>query len=118
MMDIGSNSCFVTDASCLNVDHGYSIASSICNTPYFKTIFFFWNSLQDCIGAIDGTHIKAKIPAEHQRLDRGRKNECTHNVMAVCDFDMLFSYMYVDWEGTANDGCVFRDVIRIDQGFE
>jgi hypothetical protein len=45
MMDIGSNSCFVTDASCLNVDHGYSIASSICNTPYFKTVFFFFGIL-------------------------------------------------------------------------
>jgi hypothetical protein len=46
------------------------------------------------------------------------KNECTHNIMAVCDFDMLFSYVYVAWEGTTNDGRIFRDAVRVDQGFE
>ncbi|XP_062164951.1 uncharacterized protein LOC133871533 [Alnus glutinosa] len=56
--------------------------------PWFK----------DCIGAVDETHIKA----EHQRLFRGRKNECTHNIM----------------EGTANDGRIFKDAVTTDQGFE
>ncbi|XP_062170997.1 uncharacterized protein LOC133876767 [Alnus glutinosa] len=76
--------------------------------PWFK----------DCIGAVDGTHIKAQISAEHQRLFCGRKNECTHNIMAICDFDMLFTFVYVGWEGTSNDGRIFKDAVTTDQGFE
>jgi len=67
---------------------------------------------------IDGTQIKAEIPVEHQRLFRGRKNECTHNVMAICYFAMLFMFVYVGWEGTANDGRVFKDAVTGDNGFE
>jgi hypothetical protein len=37
---------------------------------------------------------QAWVPAEHQRLYHGRKYDCTHNVMAVCDFDMLMSLKY------------------------
>jgi hypothetical protein len=87
----------------------------------FKFFFFLKKKkkfLQDCIGAIDGTHIRAQIPAKHQRLFRGLKNECTHNIMAICDFDMLFTYVYVGWEGTAKDGRIFRDAVITDQGFE
>jgi hypothetical protein len=38
--------------------------------------------------------------------------------MAICDFDMLFTFVYVGWEGTANDGRVFKDVVIGDNGFE
>ena len=32
-----------------------------------------------------------------------RNGECTQNVMAVCDFDMWFTFVYSNWEGTPND---------------
>lgn len=85
---------------------------------YIFKFIFVWKLLQDCIGAVDGTHIKAQIPAEYQRLFRGRKNECTHNIMAICDFDMLFTFVYIGWEGTANNGRIFKDAVTTDQGFE
>jgi hypothetical protein len=85
---------------------------------YVFKFIFVWKLLQDCIDAINGTHIKAQISTEHQRLFRGRKNECTHNIMAICDFDMLFTFVYIGWEGTANDDRIFKDTVTTDQGFE
>ncbi|KAI8550640.1 hypothetical protein RHMOL_Rhmol01G0214800 [Rhododendron molle] len=65
--------------------------------PWFK----------DCIGAIDGTHIEAWVPASKQIAFRGRKSIKTQNVMAVCSFDMKFTFVYPGWEGSAHDGRVF-----------
>jgi len=38
--------------------------------------------------------------------------------MAICDFDMLFTFVYVGWEGTANNGRVFKDAVTGDNGLE
>ncbi|KAL4567057.1 hypothetical protein LXL04_022628 [Taraxacum kok-saghyz] len=61
--------------------------------PYFK----------DCIGYIDGTHIDACIPVAEQMRYRGRKGIPTFNVIAVCDFEMCFTFISVGWEGSAHD---------------
>ncbi|XP_012851818.1 PREDICTED: uncharacterized protein LOC105971511 [Erythranthe guttata] len=50
-------------------------------------------NVQDCIGAIDGTHIKAALRKELQTPFIGRKGTPTQNIMAVCDFDMCFTYV-------------------------
>ncbi|KAL5574363.1 hypothetical protein UlMin_023960 [Ulmus minor] len=57
--------------------------------PYFK----------DCIGAIDGTHIHAKIPVNEQIPCIGRKGFSTQNIMAACNFNMLFTFVWPRWEG-------------------
>ncbi|XP_052110110.1 uncharacterized protein LOC127741499 [Arachis duranensis] len=44
--------------------------------PYFK----------DCIGAIDGTHVRVKVPIADQPRFRGRKEWPTQNVLAACKF--------------------------------
>ncbi|XP_012570899.1 protein ANTAGONIST OF LIKE HETEROCHROMATIN PROTEIN 1-like [Cicer arietinum] len=69
--------------------------------PWFK----------NCIGAIDGTHISAWVPAEKQISCRGRKTTITQNVMCACDFNMMFTYVYSGWEGSAHDSKVFLDAI-------
>ncbi|KAK3221059.1 hypothetical protein Dsin_015029 [Dipteronia sinensis] len=69
--------------------------------PYFK----------NCIGAIDGTHISACVPAHKQNSYRDRKVQVTQNVMRVCSFDMMFIFVYTGWEGTANDSRVILDAI-------
>ncbi|KAG6511476.1 hypothetical protein ZIOFF_029544 [Zingiber officinale] len=69
--------------------------------PYFK----------NCLGAIDGTHVSAWAPTSIQTSFRGRKVIVTQNVMLVCDFDMLFTFVYTGWEGTANDSRVFIDAL-------
>ena len=31
--------------------------------------------------------------------------------MCACDFDMMFTFVYTGWEGTANDSRVFADAV-------
>lgn len=71
-------------------------------------IYILW---QKCIGAIDGTHVAAWAPAQKQTSYRGRKVLVTQNVMCACDFDMMFTFVYTGWEGTANDSRVFADAV-------
>ncbi|KAK2644817.1 hypothetical protein Ddye_020012 [Dipteronia dyeriana] len=52
--------------------------------PYFK----------DCIGAIDGVHIQASISPCDQVPYIGRKGIPTQNVMAICNFDMQFTFAF------------------------
>ena len=48
---------------------------------------------QDCIGAIDGTHVRASVPPEIQGRFRGRKNGTMQNVLAAISFDLKFTYV-------------------------
>lgn len=60
--------------------------------PYFK----------DCVGALDGSHIKAHVVGETKPY-RNRKGDLSQNVLAVVDFNMLFTYVLAGWEGSAAD---------------
>ncbi|XP_071724141.1 uncharacterized protein [Rutidosis leptorrhynchoides] len=70
--------------------------------PYFK----------DCIGAIDGTHIQARVSVDEQISYIGRKGLPTQNVMAACDFHMCFTFVAAGWEGSAHDPRIFNDATR------
>lgn len=69
------------------------IAESTKYTPYFD----------NCIGALDGTHIEMSIPIQLQPRYRNRKGTLSQNVLAVCNFDMQFVYTLAGWEGSAHD---------------
>ncbi|XP_043694280.1 putative nuclease HARBI1 [Telopea speciosissima] len=73
------------------------IAPEIKNDP--KKYPFF----KDCISAIDGTHIDARVPLHKQVPYRGRKGQTTQNVMCACSHDMKFTFVNSGWEGSAND---------------
>ncbi|XP_071924744.1 uncharacterized protein [Coffea arabica] len=60
----------------------------------------------DCIGAIDGTHIPACVPRRQQVAYTNRHGVQSQNVLAVCDHDMRFIYVYAGWEGSAHDARV------------
>ena len=68
-------------------------------------------TLQNCIGAIDGTHVSAWAPTCKQGTYRGRKSIITQNMMAACSHDMLFTFICTGWEGTANDSRILVDAI-------
>uniref|UniRef100_A0A803KPA7 DDE Tnp4 domain-containing protein n=1 Tax=Chenopodium quinoa TaxID=63459 RepID=A0A803KPA7_CHEQI len=72
---------------------GTSIPSEIINNnrfyPYFK----------DCIGVIDGTHVRVKISDSNAPRYCGRKNWPTQNVLVACTFDLKFTYVLPRWEG-------------------
>ncbi|XP_020583294.1 putative nuclease HARBI1 [Phalaenopsis equestris] len=70
--------------------------------PFFK----------DCIGAIDGTHVDARLNSEERVAYIGRCGAPTQNVMAVCDFNMCFTFVMAGWEGSAHDSRVFKFATR------
>jgi hypothetical protein len=43
----------------------------------------------------------------------GRKGVPTQNVMAACDFDLLFTFVMTGWEGAAHDTRIFLETIRM-----
>jgi hypothetical protein len=51
--------------------------------PYFK----------DCIGAIDETRIPCVVPSDKFVQHLCRKDMTTQNIMAICDFDMRFTFV-------------------------
>lgn len=62
--------------------------------PYFE----------NCIGALDGTHIMAIVD-----FFRNRKKFISQNVLAVTNFNLTFSYALCGWEGSAHDSRVLDD---------
>lgn len=70
--------------------------------PYFK----------NCIGAIDGTHILAKV-ASHEAIPyRNRKGDISQNVLAACKFNLQFVYVLPGWEGSAHDARVLQHALE------
>jgi hypothetical protein len=67
-----------------------------------------------CVGALDGTHIKASIPAAQAAPYRNRKGDLSFNVLGCVTFDELFCYVYAGWEGSAHDGRVLAAAMRDD----
>ncbi|XP_065865652.1 protein ALP1-like isoform X2 [Euphorbia lathyris] len=69
--------------------------------PYFK----------DCVGAIDGTHVRVKVSNTEAPRYRGRKEYPTQNVLAACTFDLKFTYVLAGWEGTASDSRIIKHAL-------
>ncbi|CAH8256729.1 unnamed protein product [Arabidopsis lyrata] len=66
---------------------------------------------QDCVGAIDGTHIHATVPASDAPSYRNRKGYTSQNVLVACNFDLEFIYVLSGWEGTAHNSKVLNDAL-------
>ncbi|XP_020396826.1 protein ALP1-like [Zea mays] len=71
----------------------------------------FWPHFKDCIGAIDGSHFPAAVPASEQAKYIGRHGYTSQNVMAVCDFDMRFTFVVTGWPGSVHDTRVLQDTL-------
>jgi hypothetical protein len=80
-----------------------STPDAIVQNPFWASYF------QDCVGALDGTHLPLFVRADEQRRYRNRKGWLSHNVLAVVDFNLNFMYLLPGWEGSAHDGRVLRD---------
>ena len=63
------------------------------------------------MGVIDGTHIRVKVSSTNAPKYRGRKEYTTQNVLAVCDFDMRFTYILPGWEGTVSDSRIIKNAL-------
>ncbi|KZZ93606.1 Transposase, IS4-like protein [Ascosphaera apis ARSEF 7405] len=62
-----------------------------------------WPYMEGCIGAIDGTYLLLQSPAKQQPRWRNRKGFIPQNVLACCDFDMNFTFIFAGMEGSAHD---------------
>jgi hypothetical protein len=57
------------------------------------------------------THIEVIVPPSEQAVHMNRHGYCSQNVMAVCDFDMRFTFVVVGWPGSAHDTRIWRDTV-------
>ncbi|VFQ94117.1 unnamed protein product [Cuscuta campestris] len=86
----------------------YIIRESTRFYPYFK----------DCVGAIDGTHIPAMVVGREVSSYRNRHGTISQNVLAVCNFDLQFIYVFSGWEGSAHDSKVLNDALSRPNGLK
>ncbi|XP_076918186.1 uncharacterized protein LOC143578505 [Bidens hawaiensis] len=62
------------------------------------------------VGALDGTLINDVVPNRQQDLCRGRvKGDCYQNVLAICDFNMIFMFHVAGWEMVAHDSRILSE---------
>jgi hypothetical protein len=76
-----------------------------------------WKWFDNCLGALDGTHVDVLVPLKDQGQYRNRKQQITTNVLGVCDRRMMFLYVLVGWEGSASDSRVLRDAMSWEDAF-
>ncbi|XVE52166.1 hypothetical protein DITRI_Ditri02bG0100600 [Diplodiscus trichospermus] len=89
-----------------------STPPEILNNPRFYLYF------NDCVGAIDETHIQASVPIEVQGKFHDRKDSTTQNVLAAITFDLKFTYVLAGWEGSEHDSRVLNDVLSRPRGLK
>ena len=68
----------------------------------------FWPHFKGCIGAIDGSHVPVVVPAKETVNYTGRHGYTSQNVLAVCDFDMRFTFVVAGWAGSVHDNRIFN----------
>ncbi|CAN1133047.1 Protein ALP1-like, partial [Linum perenne] len=73
---------------------------------------------KNCLGALDGTHIKLRVRTEDQTRYRDRKGDLSMNVLGVCNPNLEFIYCLAGWEGSAHDVRVVRDALSRPNGLK
>ncbi|CAN1146362.1 hypothetical protein LINPERHAP2_LOCUS15206, partial [Linum perenne] len=72
----------------------------------------------NCLGALDGTHVKVCANIADQPRYRNRKGEVSINVLGVCNPSAEFIYYLAGWEGSDHDGRVLRDALSRPNGLK
>lgn len=72
----------------------------------------FTNFFYNCIEAIDETHIHVVMPNDKVVQHVRRYGYTTQNVLAICNFDMRFTFVVARWLGSVRDMRVFTDALR------
>ncbi|XP_072146817.1 uncharacterized protein [Setaria viridis] len=87
------------------VDPTFSTVHRRLQSPRFSPYF------DNCIGAIDGTHVPVIVPVDKVVQHTGRHGYTSQNVLAICDFDMRFTFVVAGWPGSVHDMRVFKDAL-------
>ena len=72
----------------------------------------YWPHFKNCIGAINDTHIPCVVSEEDKIPYIGRKGYPTQNILAICVFDMLFTYLVARWPGSIHDNRILKNAIE------
>lgn len=83
------------------------ISAMIHDNPSFR---FF----DRCIGAIDGTHIRAFASLDDHVVLRNRKGFLSQNCLFICDFQFRFTYSLCGWDGSVADASLWNDARKTD----
>jgi hypothetical protein len=75
-------------------------------SPRFAPFF------DNCIGAIDDTHIPVVVPISKVVQHTERHGYTTQNVLSICDFDMRLTFVVAGWPGLVHGMRVFKDAIE------
>jgi hypothetical protein len=66
-------------------------------------------AFKNCLGALDGVFVPARVPLDMQCNYRSRKGIISQNILAAVNFNFEFVYVLAGWEGSAHDTRVFND---------
>jgi len=72
----------------------------------------FWPHFKDAIGAIDGSNIPVEVPAEETVNHTGRHGYTSQNILAICDFDLRFTFVVAGWPSSAHDTHILQRAIE------
>nr|XP_023922235.1 uncharacterized protein LOC112033685 [Quercus suber] len=81
---------------------------SVVESPFSDRRF---TGKEDCIGALDGTHVRVKESNEDAPRYRGRKRYPIQNMLTACSFDLKFTYILPSWEGTASNSRITKSAL-------
>ncbi|XP_072148926.1 protein ALP1-like [Setaria viridis] len=87
-------------------DPGFTTIHQRLRNPRYAPYF------NNSIGAIDGTHVPVVVPSNKVVQHMGRHGYPTQNVLAICDFDMRFTFVVSGWPGSVHDMRVFTDAVN------
>ncbi|KAG5010861.1 hypothetical protein JHK87_019376 [Glycine soja] len=62
-----------------------------------------WSWFENCVVALDGTHIPVLVFLEDRPKYRNRKSNVSTNVLAACGPDLRFIYVLPGWERSVGD---------------
>ena len=66
----------------------------------------YWPYFSGFVGAVDGVHVCVKVKPELQRMYWNRHDRTSFNIMAICDLNMLFTYVWNGAPGSCHDTAV------------
>ena len=66
----------------------------------------YWPYFSGFVGAMDGVHVCVKVKPEVQGMYWNRHNITSFNIMAICDLNMLFTYVWNGAPGSCHDTSV------------
>ncbi|KAF7288467.1 putative nuclease HARBI1-like protein [Mycena chlorophos] len=82
--------------------------------PEVKATRKFYPYFRECRGAIDGSHFSAWVPVASMPRYRNRKGFIGQNILAACNFALIFVYVLSGWEGSAADSHIYNYARKAD----